>query len=174
MKKILLMILVIFSAINLYAQQAEGTFGIDGGYTAFLPYMDGVDTYNGFNVGIHYEPPLMERLNLVVSARSNFHMEDGYNYYLPEITVGSKFLMDVYTVLPYMEWGIGAAMGIAVPDEGDSVKEFGIALNAGLGADYYVSDDFSMGIALRYDHIFNNDIPDTFTLNIRVNFITLN
>jgi len=185
MKKIILLSIFILLFSSLSAAQPEGTMGVDFGYLhGWSPSGDDKHvTSEGGNIGFHYEPPVSERFNISVSARVGYlysEMDEGVkvesSMILPSLTAGSKFLLDMYQVIPYFGWGVGGYMNIAsVSTDGDSDSKayFGFGGHVELGSDLYVSDDFSVGMEARFDHVFKDEIPDMFMFNLRVNFATL-
>jgi outer membrane protein W len=141
-------------------------------------------------LGFHYEPPLTEVLNLTVTAKYHFlywaENKEEMMYHLPQASVGVKFLMDVYTILPFIGGGVSFNLNAYRPNDAFSKRTYydaGIRFAPGvyfdLGADIYVSDEFGVGFNVRYDWVidyFYSDpkIPNLLCLNMRLNFMTLN
>ncbi len=196
MKKLMIVIGFLFACAPLFAdaESGEGFLGIDLGFSwghfYYSPFPDAL----GANLGIHYEPPLTEELNLVVGARYNFlywtetidGKEENMMYHLPQAGIGIKFLFDVYNIIPYM--GTGFTFNVNAYDPNDTYAarhnrtagvRFAPGLYFDLGADIYTSDDFSVGFNVRYDWILDYiykdiKIPNLFSFNMRLNFLTLN
>lgn len=192
----LMIVALLFVTAPLFAgaEDGEGCFGVDLGFSwghfYYSPFPDAM----GANVGLHYEPPLTKELNLVVGARYHFlYWSDTYDgkeenmmYHLPQAGVGIKFLFDVYNILPYM--GTGFTFNVNAYDPNDAFaarrdRPAGVRFAPGiyfdLGADIYTSDDFSVGLDMRYDWILDYlykdiKIPNLFSFNLRLNFLTLN
>lgn len=196
MRKIVLVAAFLLAAAPLFADSdgGEGCLGVDLGFSWGHYYYSPFPDAMGANIGLHYEPPLTKELNLVVGARYNFlYWSDTYDgkeenmvYHLPQAGVGIKFLFDVYNILPYM--GVGFTFNVNAYDPNDAFaarrdRPAGVRFAPGvyfdLGADIYTGDDFSVGFDLRYDWILDYlykdiKIPNLFSFNLRLNFLTLN
>lgn len=92
---------------------------------------------------------------------------------IPSLTIGSKFIMDSYNFFPYFGWGTGAYFDFWETDlkKGGQITVGG---HANIGGDYYVNDAFSFGAELRYDWIFNTNMPNILNLNLRITLLTFN
>ncbi len=194
MKRIMVVLAVLLFSGIAAAQEAEGVLGVDIGYSFGHYYTDNsFKNANGANLGFHYEPPLTDVLNLVVGAKYHFLYQSEnvggadavQMLHIPQASVGVKFLMDVYTILPYM--GGGVSLNLAVYDiteggsriDGVPAVRFAPGLYFDLGADIYVSDDMSIGFNARYDWTFDYlldtvKVPNMLTVNMRINFMTIN
>ncbi len=196
MKRIFMTIALVFAVSPLLAdaESGEGVFGVDLGFSWGHFYISPFPDALGANLGIHYEPPLTQELNLVVGARYNFlywadkagNKEETMIYHFPQAGIGIKYLFDVYNIIPYM--GVGFTFNVNAYDPNDTYNinhnrgagvRFAPGVYFDLGADIYTSDEFSVGFNLRYDWTFDylyseSKVPNLFSFNMRLNFLTIN
>jgi hypothetical protein len=175
------------------SSDGEGLLGVDVGFSWGHFYGSPFPDALGANIGFHYEPALTQELNLVVAAK--YHAmywadndgvaEESIMYHLPQIGVGIKFLLDTNNILPFI--GTGFTMNINAYDPnsyfgGKRNHPAGVRFAPGiyldLGVDIYTSDDLSVGFNARYDWVLDylyddSKIPNIFSLNMRINFMTL-
>ncbi len=171
----------------------EGFLGVDIGFSFGHFYDSPFPDAMGANIGFHYEPPLTQELNLVVAAK--YHamywaekrgtLNEAILYHLPQAGVGVKYLFDAGKILPFL--GAGVTMNVNAYDPntdfaGSRNYPAGVRFAPGiyfdLGVDIYTGDDFAVGFNARYDWIFDylyddSKIPNIFSFNMRINFMTL-
>lgn len=197
MKRIALALFTIFffglAQAETSSSDGEGFLGFDIGFAWGHFYDSPFPDAMGASFGFHYEPPLTQELNLVVAAKYNALYwadhdgvaEESIVYHLPQAGVGVKYLFDAGNVVPFL--GAGITMNINAYDPNSyfgGKRNFpaGVRFAPGIyfdfGADIYTGDDFAIGFNARYDWVLDylyddSKIPNLFSLNMRINFMTL-
>lgn len=197
MKRIALIIGMIlcfgFAQAEESSSNGEGFLGFDIGFAWGHFYDAPFPDAMGASIGFHYEPPLTQELNLVVAAKYNAMYwadhdgvaEEAILYHMPQAGVGVKFLMDVNNILPFL--GAGFTMNVNAYDPNSyfggkrnfpAGVRFAPGLYFDLGVDFYTGDDFAVGFDARYDWVFDylyddSKIPNIFSFNMRINFMTI-
>lgn len=166
MKKLVLTLLIAMVSVCAFAQKGQKAIGANLSYTPCLE--DGIKI-NNFGIAAKFQYNLTDafRSELAVgydfkdkeigffTAAANFHylFNVGEKFKVYPIVGAGYARMDYGLWGDLNEWGNELAEELGYDDEEDMPSKNKLLVNAGLGAEYAVSDKLSFGAEVKYQYI---------------------